>query len=390
MLTFEKFSGINNVLPQERMGESDLVKATNVDIGLSGELRRRGGFALLSGQCHKNLHQADGYMLATLDGHDLIAIHPDGSRVVVQPALGPDRVRYCNLPGGRTVFSNGLICGMTTGGPAVPWGVPVPEHAGEAMGIAGELAKGLYQYRISYTRLSDGLEGAPLSAAPLQLDDGGLFLSGLPVLEGHAINVYLSGHGGEGAYLAGQTQTSMFSHIGSNSALTVPCRTVGLAPAPVGTLMAFWRSRVLVAQGTVLWASMPGAWHLFDLRRDFKQFTAPITLVQPVDDGVYVGTEQELAFLGGVEFDKLAYQRAMPGRVVLGSGVAVPGDKVMVGNTVGSGNAMLCIADGGAAAGFNGGQVVRLTEGRYRTDAAEVAATFRVLDGIPQYMAAVQ
>ena len=390
MLTFEKFSGINNVLPQERMGEGALTVATNVDIGLSGELRRRGGFTLLSAQCHKSLHQSEGYMLAVVDGGDLVAIYPDGSRVVVYPSLGPDRVRYCNLPGGRTAFSNGLICGVTSGGPAVQWGVPVPESAGDAIAIAGSLAKGLYQYRISYTRIADGLEGATLSALPVQLDEGGLFIGGLPVLDGHAINVYLSGHGGEGAYLAGTTQTAMFSYIGSNSALTVPCRTVGLAPAPVGTMMAFWRGRVLVAQGAVLWASMPNAWHLFDLRRDFKQLTAPITLVQPVDDGVYVGTERELMFLGGVEFDKLAYSQVLPGRVVPGSGVAVPGDKITLGNTLGSGSAMLCIADGGIVAGFNSGQIARLTEGKYRTTATEVAATFRVLDGIPQYMAVAQ
>lgn len=390
MLTFEKFSGINNVLPQERMGESDLVKATNVDIGLTGDLRRRGGFTLLSDQCHKNLHQSDGYMLATLDGEDLVSIQPDGARMVVYPSLGPDRVHYCNLPGGRTVFSNGLICGMTTGGPSVPWGVPTPESAGHALAIAGQLAKGLYQYRISYTRLSDGLEGSPLSALPMQLDDGGIFINALPVRAGHAINVYLSGHGGEGAYLAGSTQTAMFSYIGGNSALALPCRTVGMAPAPVGRAMAFWRSRVLVADGPVLWASMPGAWHLFDLRRDFKQFTAPITLVQPVDDGIYVGTRNELAFLDGVEFDKLGFRQVLPGFVVPGSGVAVPGDKMMLGNTLGSGSAMLCIADGGVVAGFNSGQIARLTEGRYRTEATEVAAAFRVLDGIPQYMAAVQ
>ena len=390
MLTFEKFSGINNVLPQERMGESDLVKATNVDIGLSGELRRRGGFALQSARCHKNLHQSDGYMLATVDGVDLTAIYPDGSNVVVSPALGPDRVHYCNLPGGVTVFSNGLICGMTSGGAAMPWGVATPTSAGSATPIAGSLAKGLYQYRISYTRLSDGLEGAPLSAVPLQMDDGGIFIDGLPMLDGHAINVYLSGHGGDGAYLAGTTHTAMFSYIGANNALVLPCRTVSMEPAPVGTRMAFWRGRVLVAQGPVLWASRPLSWHLFDMRRDFKQFTAPITLIQPVDDGIYIGTAKELAFLDGTEFDKLGFRQVLPGAVVPGSGVTVPGDKVMLGDTPGSGNAMLCIADGGIVAGFNGGQIARLTEGRYRTDATEVVATFRVLDGIPQYLAVPQ
>lgn len=391
MLTFEKFTGINNVQPQERMKESDLVTATNVDIGLSGELRRRSGFTLLSVQCHKSLHQSDGYMLAVVDGSDLVTIYPDGSRVVAYPSLGPDRVHYCNLPGGRTVFSNGLICGMTTGGgPAVQWGVPTPEDAGYALPIVGKLAPGLYQYRISYTRMSDGLEGVPLAAEPLQLDEGGIFIDALPVRDGHVINVYLSGHGGEGAYLAGSTNAAMFSYIGENSALVQPCRTVGTSPAPAGKAMAFWNSRVLVADGPVLWASMPGAWHLFEMRRDFKQFTAPITLVQPVDDGIYVGTRNELAFLGGMEFDKLAFRQVMPGPVVPGSGVAAPGDKITLGQNVGNGSAMLCITDGGIVAGFNGGQVARLTEGRYRTDATEVSAVFRVLNGIPQYMAVAQ
>ena len=39
MLTLEKFSGINNVVPQERLDTTDLTVATNVDIGLTGEQR---------------------------------------------------------------------------------------------------------------------------------------------------------------------------------------------------------------------------------------------------------------------------------------------------------------------------------------------------------------
>ena len=44
MLTFAKFSGINNVLPPERLvpapktGVTPLATATNVDVGLDGEL----------------------------------------------------------------------------------------------------------------------------------------------------------------------------------------------------------------------------------------------------------------------------------------------------------------------------------------------------------------
>ena len=38
MLTFAEFTGINNLLPEHRMGGADLVQATDVDIGLTGEI----------------------------------------------------------------------------------------------------------------------------------------------------------------------------------------------------------------------------------------------------------------------------------------------------------------------------------------------------------------
>ena len=52
--------------------------------------------------------------------------------------------------------------------------------------------------------------------------------------------------------------------------------------------------------------------------------------------------------------------RVMRGRVVLGSGVSVPGKSI------------------------------KLTEGKYVTSATEVAATFREINGVPQYLAIPQ
>lgn len=44
MLTFKGFTGINNVLPEKRRSGSDLTRALNVDIGLTGDITRRGGY----------------------------------------------------------------------------------------------------------------------------------------------------------------------------------------------------------------------------------------------------------------------------------------------------------------------------------------------------------
>lgn len=391
MLTFAKFSGINNVLPTEqlspdpRSGITPLAVALNVDIGLAGEVRRRDGYTVVDPTCHKNLHQAEGFMLATCNG-DLKSV----GGATLYPSLGVDRVWYCNLPDGRTTFSNGLINGVTDGVTATAWGVPTPASLGALTPIAGELFPGDYQYMLTYVRLSDGLEGAPEYSNPIAVPDGGVFLSGLPTLAGYKINVYLTSHNGDEGYLAGSTTNGMFSFIGKNDALTLPCRTGNLYTAPKGTVTGFWRGRVLVADGETLWASRPHQYELFDVRRDFKQFTKPITLIQPIDDGLYVGTEDMLYFLAGSEFDKLQMAQVLRGRVVLGSGVAVSGELVKLGDGVGQGQAMICIADKGIVAGFNGGQVVKLTEGRYETTATEVWATFRKINGVPQYVAAEQ
>lgn len=389
MLTFEKFSGINNVQPSHRLGDGELTEALNVDIGLSGELSRRAGFTEITDICHKNLFQADGYMLATVNG-DLMAFGPDVERRTIYPSLGPDRVWYCSLPDGRTTFSNGLINGVTDGKTGQPWGIAAPEHAGEAMGISGGLSAGLYRHAITYVRLADGIESAPAYGPQIELAaDGGLFASGLPMKDGHSINVYLAS-GEDGFYFAGNTLTSAFGHIGGNTELVLPCRTEHLSPAPAGTVSAFWRGHVLIAQGAVLWASLPHASHLFDLRRGFKRFAAPITLIVVVDDGFYVGTETDLFFLAGGEFDKLQLSQCMSGSVALGSGVSVLGERVKQGGGVGQGSGMLCIVDGYIVAGFNSGAVSTLTFGTYRTIATEVSAAFRMINGIPQYLAIPQ
>lgn len=388
MLTFEGFTGINNVIPAHRLSKTDLVRGNDVDIGLTGEIQRRGGYTEASDQCHKNVWAGQGFMLATC-GAVLTAIHPSGARHVIHPSLGHSRVWYCNLPDGRTTFTNGLIHGMTDGLTRREWSVSSPSVAGSAKDVPGALQKGTYSRHLTFRRVSDGAESAAVSAPPVQIDLGGIYLSGLPTLDGHELLVYLSTPDGEGAYLAGSTTTDEFLFTGAANTLVLPCRTLGARPFPVGTYTGFWRGRVLVAQDNVLWASRANAPHLSDWR-DFKQFPSRITAVQPVDDGVYVGTEKDLVFLSGTTWDQLAFVPTQRGPVVPGSGVTAPGDRVKLGDGSGAGTAMLCIAGSEIVAGFGGGQTTSLTGDRYKSTATEVCATFREVNGIPQYLAIPQ
>lgn len=389
-MKFTNFTGINNVQPSERLGESDLAQAVNVDVGLSGEIARRQGFTTLgSAMPVAWLHERQNCTLV-VSGSDLIAVSLDGltkATLLTDTSLATSRTWFTDLPDGRTGFANGLLTGITDGVTVTGWGVPVPASIGTVTSVAGQLNPGAYQWQITYVRTSDGLEGGAAFSNPVNLPDGGILLTGLPVLAGHRINVYLTGANGDKAFYAGTTITGSFSYLGKNDALTLPCHTEHLAPAPRGTICAAWRGRALLAEGNVLHASRPHQPELFDLKRDFKQFTAPITMVQPVDDGIWIGTEKELAFLAGTQFDALQFTPRDVGQVVLGSGVSAPGEYVAQGQGAGQGAAMLCIAGGRIVSGFNGGLLINVTRERYQTDVQEVCATFRITGGIPQYVA---
>ncbi|MFN7152930.1 MAG: hypothetical protein ACK4OE_04495 [Acidovorax sp.] len=388
MLTFESFTGINNVAPAHRLSGADLLVATDVDIGLTGEITRRAGFTEVHASCHKNIYDGKGFMLATT-GSELVAIHPGDVRHVIHPSIGPGRVWYCNLPDGRTTYTNGLIHGTTDGVTCQDRSVPVPHSLGAPDTAFGDLFPGQYRYHLTARRMADGAESPAISSTPITISQGGLRLDGLPVRLGYEVLVYLSGKDGEGAYLVGSTSGSTFEWGGKNSDLVLPCRTLGARPFPVGTYTAFWRGRVLTAVGNVLWASRPFSPHLSDWR-DFKQFEGDITAVLPVLDGVYVGTTEGLKFLSGTTWDQLAMVDTRRGAVVPGSGISAPGKKIQLGEGKGSGDAMLCIAGGEIVAGFNGGQTFSLTSERYTTAVTEVCAAFREIDGIPQYIAVPQ
>lgn len=102
--------------------------------------------------------------------------------------------------------------------------------------------------------------------------------------------------------------------------------------------------------------------------------------------GSCVGTEHDLVWLGGTTWEGLAPYIQPRGPVVPGS-VPAPGDKIKLGDGVGHGSAMLCIAGGAVVAGFAGGQTTSLTGSRYRTMKQKRCVTFRDVNGVPQYVA---
>jgi hypothetical protein len=371
------FIGINNVSPPERHAAGELATAVNVDIDASKALVSRRGRTLRYADCAHSLYRA-GFGLLGVVENDLVRFAADGSlAATVYFALGPSRVWFATLPDGRVAFSNGLIHGLTDGGPAVEWGVPVPTHPGVV--VAGQTP-----YWLTFLRLADRLESAPLYCGTTLI---GSVLQGLPEREGYAINVYYAPDGIAGFY-AGTAADDSFHFQGENDDLVLPCQTEHLAPPPVGRCLSAWGARMLIAVGSVLWATTPFQFEQVDARRDFLQLDGDITFVHGVDAGIWIGTTEALLFLRGASLDLVALEVVRSGPVVLGSGA--PADFTLFPADARPGGALsgaMCLSDGEIVACGSSGVARVFAEGQYKAGFTEVVATTRVRDGVLQYVA---
>lgn len=371
------FLGINNIADETRLREGEFATATDVDIGSRGNLMsRRGRTRLLSGDdVHSVFHTSFG-LLACVDSDLLLVSEAGVVQRTVYPTLGYTRVWCTKLPDGRVAFSNGLINGLCTATATQLWGVPTPVDAG--VGIDGDTL-----YQITYVRDSDNLEGPPLYGNLIDTTEA---IIGLPVLAGHSINVYFAPYG-DTMFLAGTTSSDTYQHDGG--LLGTQFVGSGLSQPPVGRVLTTWNSRVLIADGNVLWATRPMQPELIDLTQDFIQLPAAITALYGTGDGLFVGTEDGMYYMNGLVFGDMKAQSIASGFVALGSLVEIPlsylNEKLRPQNIL---QGALCLIDGAIHLIHGAGQIIGLTSSTYRATAREVNATVRIRDGVMHYLAA--
>lgn len=375
-MNITSFAGINNVADTTRLQPGELQRAENVDIDERGLLTRRRGYAQRAvGAAHSPFLAPFGLM-AVLD-NDLVLLNAAGDVVrTIYDTLGYTRVWYALLPDGRVVFSNGLIAGVASATETAALGVPSSVDPG--VGVVGSMP-----YALTYVRSADGLEGAPTYG--LASIDPAQAIIGLPAAAGYRINIYFAPHGE--FLLAGSTLTDTFTHGGGQ--LGVPLAMKGLGAPPVGRLLTMWNSRLLIADGSTLWASLAFRPELCNLTRDFLQFDHDITLLFGTDTGLFVGTTTQVMYLTGTAFDQLQVRDVSPGGATLGSCVVV--DAQYLNEKVrprGAHNAAVCLVDGVPHVLAGEGTIVPLAAERYRFSASEVWATARLKDGVLQYIAA--
>ena len=298
---YSQLSGLADANPDYEVGIRALSLGENIDISRGLRARRRPGYSQVLDSPVDAVWGDDASALFVSDGE---LYRFDG---VMAALLGSvqGEVTYLHavsLPLGRIVWTTGNDVGVVLGSEFRALGIPDPPDPTitvEATG--GGLREGLYTISVTLTR--DGFEEGGASPVYPVVVPAGASITVLPTaVAGYKTNVYISTPDGSQSYLIATVDGGQSFTISSNAmrSLGTPLMTRGhgVPPFPPSTV-AVSGGRLLYAMGPTLWYSSPFNYELFDLRSGFIQFPEDITVIAPVDNGVFVATSQRHIYLEG-------------------------------------------------------------------------------------------
>jgi hypothetical protein len=258
-----------------------------------------------------------------------------------------------------------------------PLGIDPPGPPGVFVEASGGLDAGRYAFAASFLR---GTEESGLSFG--QFVDipagGGALLNVHQPLDSTVtgVNIYRTTPNGDVFYLAatlpvGTTEYKLgVGRLGRQSDTIYKTRIRG------GHLVRHWRGRLLVARGRVLHFTEPMRYGVCDEREGFVQYSSKITLIEPVDTGVFVGSADGVIFLDGDGPGKWVVRKVSSHAPVFGTGVAVDASEIneKVAEAGGNKGVALWQTEYGYAVGLSSGTVVMPQAPRLKLSPTKVGA----------------
>jgi hypothetical protein len=179
---------------------------------------------------------------------------------------------------------------------------------------------------------------------------------------------------------------------GIDYALTVSTEEFKEA-TPAGTVMAVFYRKLLVGSGGVLHVTDPDTVDWMDSRLCRFKMGNEITMIAPVDDGVYVSTEEKIFFLAGSD----QYEWSQPRNVrkvadhpaIKDTAVRMKSEKTGLDKV--DGNLVMFATEMGYCYGLNGGMLLNATQDKVRPGPfASGTAVLRENSGSRHYLAVLR
>ena len=168
------------------------------------------------------------------------------------------------------------------------------------------------------------------------------------------------------------TNNTVIGYVQDEAAhgFTDPAMSFKVATFP-GHLISYFNGRLLIGKENILFFTDALAIGRIDMRKGFKQLPQKLTSILPVDGGVYVSDLADTYWLAGKGPSDMTI-RSVESSTIPGSGVVIDGSLHRDGQ---QGKLALFTTTRGICMGTSDGQVVNLTQNKYRIPVAMRGAT---------------
>lgn len=397
MPRIKAFPGLNIEDDPFEVGLEGLVTAQNVDITSRNKLSRRAGYTeTLLGTI--TAAWGDGDIFLFIEGGNLKSYNADGTTSTLRTGLTVvDKLTGERAYDDRVYWTTGQDSGVVQFGVDRAIGVLQPSSF-QVTEIDGALPSGLYLLALAY--VAHGEEG-PLSWHSFIDASGGVSVeipntvAELLAADVSAIRLYISTTNGQQLYFAGEQavgESNYITYTGDATGLSIPADASHAHNMPADGIFAshggrLWGVAHSDDHGDSVVYSHPYS-ELTDLRKNFIQFDAAVTMMGSVSGGLYVGTEDEVVFLTGDDPEQMTHSTKLNYGVIPGTMVKVDGR--VIGEGVPA-EVLLWASERGLCAGFPDGEVRNLTERRVGTLTGHAgAAILRRANGQNHYLAVLR
>lgn len=320
-LRVRAFKGMDNRTEESRLAADLQRMLVNLDVK-NGKAALRPGYVLRAALAGAHSLWSDGFRALCAGPGGLYEF--DGISTTLLRSGAVDTLSYESV-NGEIYYSDGQITGIVGAGLRA-WGLPTPPTPRVQAVAAGGLTDGTYQVALTWQNTAGEESGAAV-AATVQIAQGGGIAVGLePPSEADVqfVNVYVSAPDSATLYHALLAPAGMSSVLVGAGQRGRELNTQFLEPMPAGTIVRYFRGRLVTVRGSVATFSEPLRYGLTDSRYGFIQAAEPITLFEPVAGGIFVGTTSGVRFARGTSPEAFDWTDVERSGAVPGTGMRVP------------------------------------------------------------------
>lgn len=383
----DSFKGINNVLLPENTGEDYLKEADNVNIDKSGRISKRKGYTLEDSGNYTCIWSNDTFTkcYAVKDG-DLIEIFRDLTNLTIRADIGNISLSFEEI-NGITYYTSNTVNGIIENGVNRSFGLETPSVKPVLSTSLGGLLEGVYQ--VTYTFVdSNGRESGANAASYITVGSNSAINVTINKPENNNIvsyRVYCSNTDGSTLYYYQEVDINNTVIITNTSLLSSPLKTFNLDPPPLGSIIGYYKGRLYISDGDILWYSEPYQYEYFSLDTNYVQLPYTIEGVMPVEDGIWIAADH-LYYISGADTDNFKLSLKERVKYVPGTSTYLSGSYILLDNMP-IGYKWLITTDLGIFVLFNQGVVINLTATNISLDRAVSGTSVFLQDGgMNQYL----